>query len=267
MCSEQHLKVSSPVLPITFTQFYHAMTSKKEQNDGEGIESTKIMIPNKKNSSPLNAPVIDQAQQDTKPMNAGGILLSEGMASFSAAVFSHAELAKHRDFEDIRARAEDVVRSQRPRSKSESCDVTSTVSMALKKRKAASVVSLVSLERSSEDGSTASAATSRDRDEIPFLSECIDSSGLMRLSFPMKLHWMLYECETARKAQKSTENKKSDKKQKTSPMANEDNGIIIGWLNGGRAFKIFDEDRFIKEVMPTYFVGTFKDFKRDLEMW
>ena len=243
------------------------MTSKKEQNDGKVIESRKI-IPNKNSSSPFSAPVFDQAQHDTKILNAGGISLSEGMASFSAAVFSHAELAKHRDFEDIRARAEDVFRSQRPRCKSEACDVTSTTaSMAPKKRKAASVVSLVSLDRSSEDGSTPSAAAPGEPDEIPFLPGCEDPSGLMRFSFPMKLHWMLYECEKTRKAPKRTEDKKSNKKQKTSPMTNEDNRIIIGWLNGGRAFKIFDEDRFIKEIMPTYFVGTFKDFKRDLAMW
>eukprot|EP00533_Pseudo-nitzschia_delicatissima_P004521 CAMPEP_0116101694 /NCGR_PEP_ID=MMETSP0327-20121206/12946_1 /TAXON_ID=44447 /ORGANISM="Pseudo-nitzschia delicatissima, Strain B596" /LENGTH=242 /DNA_ID=CAMNT_0003593671 /DNA_START=40 /DNA_END=765 /DNA_ORIENTATION=+ len=242
------------------------MTSKKEQKDGNVIES-RNKFPNKRNSSPFRAPVFDQPQQDTKLMNAGGISLSEGMASFSAAVFSHAELAKHRDFEDIRARAENMVRSQRPRSKSEACDGTSTSSMVPKKRKAASVVSLVSLDRSSEEGSTVSAVASGEPDEIPFLSGCVDSSGLMRLSFPMKLHWMLYECEKTRKAQKRTEDEKSNKKQKTSPRTKEDAGIIIGWLNGGRAFKIFDEDRFIKEIMPNYFVGTFKDFKRDLEMW
>lgn len=153
---------------------------------------------------------------------------SENLASFSAAVFSHAELAKYRDSEGIL--------SCRPRSKSETSENVSNRTHPTaepRKRKVASVVSLVSLERTSEEACSESEVASRDPAETSFLSRCGDSSGIMRLSFPMKLHWMLYECEMARQVRKRTKKKNANKKQKTTNKTDGDIGVIIGWLSGG----------------------------------
>eukprot|EP00531_Pseudo-nitzschia_arenysensis_P007988 CAMPEP_0116149238 /NCGR_PEP_ID=MMETSP0329-20121206/18819_1 /TAXON_ID=697910 /ORGANISM="Pseudo-nitzschia arenysensis, Strain B593" /LENGTH=250 /DNA_ID=CAMNT_0003645495 /DNA_START=106 /DNA_END=858 /DNA_ORIENTATION=- len=197
------------------------------------------------------------------------------MASFDAAVFSHAELA-YKESEDIlmaeaeaEAEAEDAIKLCRPRSKSDVSNGASEAAapIAPRKRKVASVVSLISLERSSEDGSSVTSDASTGADDIRVIAGCVDSTGMMRLSFPMKLHWMLYECEMTRQVNKRTEDKNADKKRKTSDKTKAGIGIIIGWLSGGTSFMIFDEDRFIKEIMPMYFVGTFEDFKRDLKLW
>ncbi len=193
---------------------------------------------------------------------------SKNMASFSAAVFSHAELAS-RESQDIMAKTEGDIRSCSPRSKLDACHGISAAAapIAARKRKVTSVVSLTSLERSSDDGSTARSEASTGAADVPFLTGCADSTGMMRLSFPMKLHWMLYECERDRQAKKRSDVKNADKKRKTSGKTNDDNEIIVGWLSSGTAFMIFDEDRFRKEIMPKYFVGTFEDFKRDLKLW
>jgi len=184
------------------------------------------------------------------------VFSQEHMASFSAAVFSNADLAKTQCF------------------KSENTDETSTTeesSGAMRKRKATSAVSLVSLDRSIEEEATFTVAT-RDAKEPSCLSGCKNSTGLMLLSFPMKLHWMLYECElcheTKRKSMAKTKEKKKPKLDDACSQHNNHNDLmIIGWLPGGTAFKIFDQDRFVEEVMPTYFSGTFEDFQKDLALW
>jgi hypothetical protein len=81
----------------------------------------------------------------------------------------------------------------------------------------------------------------------------------------------------------------SNKKQKTDQNENhqdtssrdkhkhkDNDRIIIGWLPNGTAFKIYDEERFVREIMPSYFSSsnqsqeeqcTFEDFKRSLTLW
>ena len=217
---------------------------KQELRDVKLIKSGEVMRP---------------TESSMASFSATSVFSQEHMASFSAAVFSHAELAKNPGFENNNIDF-----------KSEVCDDASTAEAPspLRKRKATSAVSLVSLDRSIEEESILAA---RDPKEMSFLSGCKDSTGVMLLSFPMKLHWMLYECELAHRAkQKSTKKPNEDNKKPKAVIAcdaNCDDKIIIGWLPSGTAFKIFDQDRFVKEIMPSYFAGTFKDFQRDLELW
>jgi len=95
--------------------------------------------------------------------------------------------------------------------------------------------------------------------------------GLLLLSFPVKLHLMLERCESERSNRKnntkSKRQKKGDENQDT-----DNNNIIIGWLSGGKAFKIYDKARFVKEIMPSYFLGhgggsSFENFQRNLDLW
>jgi len=180
------------------------------------------------------------------------------MASFSAAVFSHADLAKTQCFKSEDRDGETSTTEESPGT--------------LRKRKAASAVSLVSLDRSIEEEAILAAGT-QDAKLLPFLSGCKDSTGLMLLSFPMRLHWMLHECELCHQAkQKRIPKTNGNKKPKLDDgipcfNKNHDDLMIIGWLPGGTAFRIFDQDRFVEEVMPTYFSGTFKDFQKDLTLW
>jgi hypothetical protein len=99
------------------------------------------------------------------------------------------------------------------------------------------------------------------------------------LMFPMKLHLMLERCESERSKRKinaSTTN--ASKRQKTGKDENQNmdkDNIIIGWLPSGNAFKIYDEERFVREIMPSYFSGSsqpqeqcsFEDFQRSLNLW
>jgi len=136
----------------------------------------------------------------------------------------------------------------------------------------------------------------RDLKGLLYLSGSIDPlrgqgpTGLLVLSFPMKLHLMLEVCAHQRAwknaAMASTTNKRQ-KKEDSEPVKcveEYENRIIIGWLKGGTSFKIYDEERFVREVMPTYFVGgsrisinsitekpelrcSFHNFQRNLDMW
>jgi hypothetical protein len=90
---------------------------------------------------------------------------------------------------------------------------------------------------------------------------------------------MLERCESERSKRKinaSTTN--ASKRQKTGKDENQNmdkDNIIIGWLPSGNAFKIYDEERFVREIMPSYFSGSsqpqeqcsFEDFQRSLNLW
>jgi hypothetical protein len=80
------------------------------------------------------------------------------------------------------------------------------------------------------------------------------------------------------KKEKTVAEKSERQKQGDGNQDNKDDRIVLGWLAGGKAFKIYDEERFVKEIMPTYFFGqqqlsipqgqsSFKDFKRNLKLW
>jgi len=72
---------------------------------------------------------------------------------------------------------------------------------------------------------------------------------------------------------------KNDKQRRnqSSSNSNDDDDIIIGWLSSGEAFKIYNEDRFVREIMPSYFARcgdcksreqiSFEDFQKDLRLW
>ena len=246
---EIHIKLREALMRSTFAANNNNNNNNNNNSNSNSNNNNNSNISSMTPFSGVN-PVFSQEQNDAKLIEAGGIMrTTKHMASFSAAVFSNAELAKNVGFE------------QRPRSKSEET-VTTTAepcSSTPRKRKVVSAASLVSLDRSVEDDIVVEAA--------PFLSVCKDSTGLMLLSFPMKLHWMLYQCELARKTEQETKTREDNNNKKPKTIRSDTSTTIIGWLSSGIAFKIFDEDRFAKEIMPIYFKGTFKDFQRDLGLW
>ena len=121
-----------------------------------------------------------------------------------------------------------------------------------------------------------------------------DPMALLLLSFPLKLHLILKECEFERhsgrfsncKRQKKDDgnvgikNRDSNEAESSSSGsikdkrtgANKDD-IIIGWLPKTDSFKIYDEERFVREIMPSYFLGhdnndlSFETFQRNLYLW
>jgi len=107
-----------------------------------------------------------------------------------------------------------------------------------------------------------------------------DQRGLLLLSFPLKLHLILQRCEADRverrnnlkQLQKGEECRcKASSDDSRDELGNDD--VIIGWLSSGTAFKIYDEERFVREVMPSYFFEqdnnkhSFETFQRNLDMW
>jgi len=64
---------------------------------------------------------------------------------------------------------------------------------------------------------------------------------------------------------------------KTDDAKKTPKNMIIGWVSNGTAFKIYDEELFVREIMPHYHLGhtpgcrqqdkSFQDFQRNLDMW
>jgi len=82
-----------------------------------------------------------------------------------------------------------------------------------------------------------------------------------QLRFPWKLHLLLERCEY-------------EHNQKLSAAANEGKNpgsvidMPISWLPCGKAFKVHDKERFVKEIMPSFFgTQSFKTFQRNLNLW
>ena len=129
-----------------------------------------------------------------------------------------------------------------------------------------------------------------------------DPRGLLLLSFPLKLHLILQRCEAERiirrnnfKQQKTGDGRAGEKNKRnngnlavsernntdmmdTTITRNNNNysnndDLIIGWLSTGKAFKIYDEERFVREIMPSYFFergnnsASFETFLRNLDLW
>ena len=65
-----------------------------------------------------------------------------------------------------------------------------------------------------------------------------------QLRFPWKLHLLLERCEY------------------------EKHESIVSWLPNGKSFKVHDKERFVKEIMPSFFgTQSFKTFQRNLNLW
>eukprot|EP00536_Pseudo-nitzschia_multiseries_P003492 jgi/Psemu1/186006/e_gw1.54.14.1 len=122
-----------------------------------------------------------------------------------------------------------------------------------------------------------------------------DQRGLLLLSFPLKLHLILQRCEADKVDRRNnckrtkrghgcrcevrdrdeSDNLASSRlcSKRTQNTEKDSNDSIIGWLSSGTAFKIYDEERFVREVMPSYFFErnddkpSFDTFKRNLDMW
>lgn len=126
-----------------------------------------------------------------------------------------------------------------------------------------------------------------------------DPQGLVLLSFPMKLRLLLERCTSERSktpstpttppnSRRTTSHKRQKKSDESQDNTQDKDKLIIGWLSGGKAFKIYDEERFVREIMPTYFLGqressrrlstgrrtkkpqepiSFEAFKRKLDLW
>lgn len=82
-----------------------------------------------------------------------------------------------------------------------------------------------------------------------------------QLRFPWKLHLLLERCEYEHQQKLA-----SCAAEGTSPNSVPD--MPISWLPCGKAFKVHDKERFVREVMP-FFFGTqsFKTFQRNLNLW
>jgi len=119
-----------------------------------------------------------------------------------------------------------------------------------------------------------------------------DPRGLLLLSFPLKLHLILekYELERLHRKRnnphpnKENERNGDDKNRdhndtRASDSCNDEtikaerNNAVIRWLPTNNSFKIYDEKRFVKEIMPYFFFGhgskhmCFETFQRSLELW
>ena len=81
-----------------------------------------------------------------------------------------------------------------------------------------------------------------------------------QLRFPWKLHLLLERCEyehDQRIAIAAAEGKSRSFQD-----------VPISWLPCGKAFKVHDKERFVKEIMPSFFgTQSFKTFQRNLNLW
>ena len=82
-----------------------------------------------------------------------------------------------------------------------------------------------------------------------------------QLRFPWKLHLLLERSEY-------------EHQQKLAGCASEGKStssvqdMPISWLPCGKAFKVHDKERFVREIMPSFFgTQSFKTFQRNLNLW
>lgn len=82
-----------------------------------------------------------------------------------------------------------------------------------------------------------------------------------QLRFPWKLHLLLERCEYEHQQKLA-----ACAAEGTSPNSVPD--MPISWLPCGKAFKVHDKERFVREVMPSFFgTQSFKTFQRNLNLW
>ena len=82
-----------------------------------------------------------------------------------------------------------------------------------------------------------------------------------QLRFPWKLHLLLERCEY-----EHSQKLAACVAEGTSPNSVPD--MPISWLPCGKAFKVHDKERFVREVMPSFFgTQSFKTFQRNLNLW
>jgi len=82
-----------------------------------------------------------------------------------------------------------------------------------------------------------------------------------QLRFPWKLHLLLERCEYEHQ-QKMAAYAAEGKNPASIP------DMPISWLPDGKAFKVHDKERFVREVMPSFFgTQSFKTFQRNLNLW
>jgi hypothetical protein len=82
-----------------------------------------------------------------------------------------------------------------------------------------------------------------------------------QLRFPWKLHLLLERCEYEQRQKHATCAAESKNTASLSDMP-------ISWLPCGKAFKVHDKERFVQEIMPSFFgTQSFKTFQRNLNLW
>lgn len=82
-----------------------------------------------------------------------------------------------------------------------------------------------------------------------------------QLRFPWKLHLLLERCEYEHQ-QKMAAYAAECKNPASIP------DMPISWLPDGKSFKVHDKERFVREVMPSFFgTQSFKTFQRNLNLW
>lgn len=82
-----------------------------------------------------------------------------------------------------------------------------------------------------------------------------------QLRFPWKLHLLLERCEYEHQQKLA-----ACVAEGTNPASIPD--MPISWLPCGKSFKVHDKERFVREVMPSFFgTQSFKTFQRNLNLW
>ncbi len=82
-----------------------------------------------------------------------------------------------------------------------------------------------------------------------------------QLRFPWKLHLLLERCEYEHQQKLA-----ACVAEGTSTNSIPD--MPISWLPDGKSFKVHDKERFVREVMPSFFgTQSFKTFQRNLNLW
>ena len=82
-----------------------------------------------------------------------------------------------------------------------------------------------------------------------------------QLRFPWKLHLLLERCEYQQQQKHAACAAEGKNPASLSDMP-------ISWLPCGKAFKVHDKERFVQEIMPSFFgTQSFKTFQRNLNLW
>lgn len=85
-----------------------------------------------------------------------------------------------------------------------------------------------------------------------------------QLRFPWKLHLLLERCEYEHEQRMTAIGDPQHQQQSSESFQD----MPISWLPCGKAFKVHDKKRFVKEIMPSFFgTQSFKTFQRNLNLW
>ena len=199
---------------------------------------------------------------------------TDDMSSITASILSYDHFASSRTSMELASLPSmELASLQRSQAEDDMMETStlgsSNTTSSFRKRKAAT---LMPLEQSLVEGGVVLPAATRDPKD-----KWKDFTGLATIPFPLKLHRVLHEYElsyeeTKKKRKLETNKKKKAKvdkgEQTKSNTASNGNEKVFGWLHGGTSFQIFDQERFVDEILPIHFSETsFREFQKDLSLW